>query len=240
MSQELADRFEREAVPCWPQLMRAALRLTRHQQDAEDLVQETIARACAGFHSFAPGTNVTAWLHRILLNTFITSYRKKQREPVTAVAEVESLSAFSMPLAAPTSVPGAEDQVLARMPDARLVDAFSELPAEFQQVIILVDVEGLTYQEVAALMDTPMGTVTSRLHRARTSLRRRLCGFRNGHVFERPRAGERSVVQSQEVSHVQRDNCSRHCGGHSGDSASGRHGDGDTPSSATAAIRAGI
>jgi RNA polymerase sigma-70 factor, ECF subfamily len=240
MSPELADRFEREAMPCRPQLMRTALRMTRHQQDAEDLVQETITKACTRFQSFTPGTNVRAWLHRIMLNTFITSYRKRQREPVTAVAEVESLLASSLPLIAPTFMPGAEDQALARIPDSRLLDAFSELLPEFRQVIILVDVEGFTYQEVADLMGTPIGTVTSRLYRARNCLRRRLTSDVNGQVFERRRAGERAGVHSQEVPHVQRANCSRRRTGDSGNSTADRRIDGDAPSSATTAIRAGI
>jgi RNA polymerase sigma-70 factor, ECF subfamily len=240
MSPELADRFEREAMPCRPQLMRAALRMTRHQQDAEDLVQETIARACTRFHTFAPGTNVRAWLHRIMLNTFITGYRKRQREPVTAVAEVEPLLASSVPLIAPAFAPGAEDQALARIPDSRLLGAFSELLPEFRQVIILVDVEGFTYQEVADLMGTPIGTVTSRLYRARNCLRRRLTSDVNGQVFERPRAGERAGVHSQEVPNVQRANCSHRRAGDSRNSAADRRIDGDAPSSATTAIRAGI
>lgn len=161
MSPELAARFEREALPHHAQLLRVALQLTRHRQDAEDLVQEAITRACAGFHRFNPGTNVTAWLHRILLNTFINGYRKRQREPVLQQdVPPECLAAVS-----------AEEIVLARLPDDRLVTAVAELPAEFRQVLYWIDVAGFSYRETAAIMNTPLGTVMSRLHRARTSLR---------------------------------------------------------------------
>lgn len=201
MTPELAARFEREALPYQGQLMRAALQLTRHRQDAEDLVQDAITRAYTGYHSFAPGTNLKAWLHRILLNTFINGYRKRERDPFLSLLPAERLPAKSMQ--------SAEDSVLSLMPTARLVRALHELPVDFRRVIYLVDVEGFSYQEVTAIMNIPLGTVMSRLHRARTRLRNRLTSP-NGELFEVRERGERVGNRSQEVPHVQRDNGDNH------------------------------
>jgi len=236
MSPELADRFEREALPHRAQLLRLALQMTRHRQDAEDLVQETIAKAFNAFASFAPGSNLTAWLYQIMVNTFINGYRKRQREPVIAVAEVEYLAGYSVD-GMPTSVPSAEEEVLSHVPDATLVSALAQLPSQFRQVLFLVDVQGFSYREAAAVMNTLLGTVMSRLHRARASLRERLtCGSAT-RVFERPQPGERTGNWSQEVSHVQRNDCRRHRGGDSSNHAHRRSVKGDTTTSAAAAIR---
>ena len=174
MSEELAVRFERDTLPYRDQLFQAALRLTRAATDAEDLVQETLARACAGYHRFRPGTNLRAWLHRILRNTFINNYRKRRREPVVLAWAVEEL-----PVARPLS-PGsgdtrsAEVQALDRMVAPEITGALRALPAEFREAVLLTDVEGYSYRETAALMGTPVGTVMSRLHRGRSALRARL------------------------------------------------------------------
>jgi RNA polymerase sigma-70 factor (ECF subfamily) len=205
----LAEQFEREAVAHHGQLLRTALKMTRHRQDAEDLVQETILRACAAYHQFTPGTNVTAWLHRIMLNTFINGYRKKRREPFLMVDDIEQCQVGSAAAILAAAAPSAEDRALSRIPDAALVAALSQLPDNFRQVMYLIDVEGFTYREVAAIMNTPLGTVMSRLHRARASMRAKLSERPNG-VFEGPEQGERAGNPSQEVPHVQRDIGSGH------------------------------
>jgi RNA polymerase sigma-70 factor, ECF subfamily len=174
MSPSLADRFEREALPYRGTLLQSAIRLTRHPQDAEDLVQETMARACAGFPAFKPGTNIRAWLFRIMTNTFINSYRKRQREPLI-VYETADEALSAMPgahLAIRTD--SAEEQALSRLPDDELVSALRAVPADFRQAIYLIDVAGYSYRETATIMGTPIGTVMSRLHRGRASLRARL------------------------------------------------------------------
>jgi RNA polymerase sigma-70 factor, ECF subfamily len=189
MSQEQAARFEREALPHRGALLRAAARLTQHAQDAEDLVQETMARACAGFGGFKPGTNVRAWLHRIMMNTFINGYRKRQREPFLVVAPGEQLQLTAPAIELPVSTQSAEDQVLARIPAPEIIAALRELPAEYRLAVYLVDVEGFSYREAATAMGTPLGTVMSRLHRGRTCLRARLTTQRP----QRP-AGQHAIV----------------------------------------------
>jgi RNA polymerase sigma-70 factor, ECF subfamily len=226
MSPELAERFERDALPYQAQLLRAALQLTKHRQDAEDLVQESIMRACAAFHRFTPDTNVRAWLHRILLNTFINGYRKRQREPLLSVPSVEELSVSERFGLDATSI-SAEDTVLAKIPAHRLVTGLQDLPEEFRQVLYLIDVEGFSYRETAAIMKTPLGTVMSRLHRARTSLRAGLLSNAGNGVFESLEQGERMGTRSQEDPHVQRHSGSSHRGRSSRDRADNcRHDDG--------------
>lgn len=236
MSQELAERFEREAMPYQTQLLRTAMQMTRHRQDAEDLVQEAIARACAGFGGYTAGTNLKAWLHRIMLNAFINGYRKRQRKPILAIASAEQLQAYAQHSSASGYSPSAEECALSRRPASELLDALRELPLDFRQVVYLIDVEGFSYRETAAIMNTPLGTVMSRLHRARTTLRTRLARADN-RVFELPEQGERMGNRNQEVPHVQRDNGSDHrCGdnGHRGDHC--QH-NGKSPTAAAAAIR---
>jgi RNA polymerase sigma-70 factor, ECF subfamily len=211
MSPELAERFERDALPYQGQLLRAALQLTKHSQDAEDLVQESIARACAAFHRFTPDTNVRAWLHRIMLNTFINGYRKRQREPILTVLPAEELP-VGAPYDSGTSAISAEDAVLSKIPADRLVTALKSLPEDFRQVLYLIDVEGFSYRETAVIMNTPLGTVMSRLHRARTSLRAGLLGDQSNGVFESPELGKRMGTRRQEDPHVQRHNGGNHRG----------------------------
>ncbi len=190
MTPELAERFERDALPYEAQLLRAALQLTKHRQDAEDLVQESIARACAAFHRFTPDTNVRAWLYRILLNTFINGYRKRQREPLLSVPSVEGIAIGDRSGVDAASM-SAEDSVLSKIPAYRLVTVLQDLPAEFRQVLYLIDVEGFSYRETAAIMKTPLGTVMSRLHRARTALRAGLLSDPGNGMFESLEQGER-------------------------------------------------
>jgi RNA polymerase sigma-70 factor, ECF subfamily len=236
MSPELAERFERDALPYQGQLLRAALQLTKHNQDAEDLVQESIARACAAFHRFTPDTNVRAWLHRILLNTFINGYRKRQREPLLTVPSVEDLSGAERYGFAASSM-SAEDAVLSKIPADRLVTALQTLPEEFRQVLYLIDVEGFSYRETAVIMNTPLGTVMSRLHRARTSLRTGLLSEPSNGVFESPPEGERMGTRRQEDPHVKRHNGGAHCGRDSRDRSDHCHHDDGAQKASAAAIR---
>jgi RNA polymerase sigma-70 factor, ECF subfamily len=171
------ERFARDAVPFMRQLYSAALRLTRNATDAEDLVQETFARAYAGFHQFRPGTNLRAWLHTILANTFINGYRKNRREPVTALGADfrEDWQAGSDPLSPPAR--SAEAEAMERLADSDILRALRELPEEFRVAVYLADIEGYPYKEVAEIMGTPIGTVMSRLHRGRGKLREKLAGY---------------------------------------------------------------
>jgi len=176
-----ATRFERDALPYLGQLYAAAMRMTRNTADAEDLLQETFTKAYASFGQFRPGTNLKAWLGRILVNTCYTHYRKRQREP----RSVDAISMQDRQLAAAWSDPSsglktAEAEVLEHLPDPRVKHALQALPTDFRTTLYLADVEGYAYREIAGIMGTPMGTVTSRVHRARRQLRDRLQAFAPG------------------------------------------------------------
>jgi RNA polymerase sigma-70 factor, ECF subfamily len=168
-------RFEQEVLPYLGQLYPAALQMTRNASDAEDLVQETMAKAYTAFHQFTPGTNLRAWLHRILATTFINSYRKKKREP--AIAPTQDRDWPSAPDAFAPAVPSAEAQALDRLADSEVLRALRDLPAHFRTAIYLADIEGYPYREVAQIMGTPIGTVMSRLHRGREKLRAKLASY---------------------------------------------------------------
>jgi RNA polymerase sigma-70 factor (ECF subfamily) len=171
----LRERFEREVLPLLPNLYGAALRLTRNPQDAEDLVQEAYLRAYRGFAGFREGTNVRAWMYRILTNTFINSYRKRQREPVTVSVADDTSDWFLYDRIGSTGAePSAEAEVLERIPDEDVQRALEELPEVFRMAVLLADVEGFSYKEIAEILDVPIGTVMSRLHRGRKALQRAL------------------------------------------------------------------
>ena len=184
-SPELTARFERDALPLLDQIYAGALRMTRNPADAQDLVQETYIKAYRAFAGFQEGTNLKAWLYRILTNTYINIYRKAQREPrVNPVDEIHDWQMADAERHTSGGLRSAEAEALDLLPNTVISDAFSAVPEDFRNAVYLADVEGFAYKEIAEIMDVPVGTVMSRLHRGRKALRELLADYarENGYL----------------------------------------------------------
>lgn len=184
--QERIERFERDAMPLLDQLYSAALRMTRNPSDAEDLVQETYLKAYSAFASFKKGTNLKAWMYRILTNTYINGYRKRQRRPLQQ--PTEEITDWQLAKAeehTSTGLRSAEVEAMDSLPDTDVKAALQQLPEDFRLAVYLADVEGFAYKEIAEIMDTPIGTVMSRLHRGRSQLRQLLADVAQDRGFIR-------------------------------------------------------
>ena len=169
---ELSARFERDAIPLIDKLHGGALRITRNPTDAEDLLQETMIKAYVGFRSFRAGTNLKAWLYRIMTNTYINGHRKKQRQPVEyPTEEITDRQLAANAQHSSTGLRSAEVEALEALPDTTIKAALMALSEDFRLVVYYAYVEGFPYKEIAQIMDTPIGTVMSRLHRGRRQLR---------------------------------------------------------------------
>jgi RNA polymerase sigma-70 factor, ECF subfamily len=170
---DLHARFEREVVPLRNLLYRHAFRISKNHADADDLVQETMMRAYTRFETFRAGSNVNAWLLRIMINTYINGYRQKRRQPMHYSTEeiTDQYLTEAHARSAASALQSAEDRALAMLPDSDIKAAMQALPGQFREAVYYADVEGLRYNEIATLMKTPRGTVMSRLHRGRRQLR---------------------------------------------------------------------
>jgi RNA polymerase sigma-70 factor, ECF subfamily len=173
--------FEEQALPFMDQLYAAAMRMTRNPADAADLVQETFVKAFQAFGQFQQGTNLKAWLYRIQTNTFINNYRKNQRNPYQGT--IDDLEDWQLgnaeSVTQSTSTRSAEAEAIDHLPDSAVKDALQSIPEDFRLAVYFADVEGFSYQEIADIMKTPVGTVMSRLHRGRRMLREKLTDYAN-------------------------------------------------------------
>ena len=186
---ELAARFEVEVIPLLDTLYAGAMRMARNPEDASDLVQETVERAFKGFKSYKPGTNLRAWLFRIMTNAYINTYRKKQRQPQQSSAEdVEDWQMHRAATHTSDGLRSAEIEALDRLPDSDVKRALASIGEDYRLAVYYADVEQFSYKEIAEIMGTPVGTVMSRLHRGRKQLRELLEDY----------AAERGLVKQEE------------------------------------------
>ena len=174
---ERTKRFERDALQYMNQLYAAAMRYTKNPEDAQDLVQDTYAKAYTSFHQFEPGTNLKAWLYRVLTTTFINNYRKDQRRPQSSDSELEDWQLAEASSHTSDQGKSTEDVVLENLPDSDIKNALAQIPEEFRMVVYYADVEGFSYKEIAEIVGVPTGTVMSRLHRGRKQLREKLTDY---------------------------------------------------------------
>ncbi|WP_334141855.1 sigma-70 family RNA polymerase sigma factor [Rhabdothermincola sp.] len=198
----MADQasFAEQAMAYMPSLYAAALRMTRNPADAEDLVQETYLKAYRGFGGFQEGTNLKAWLYRILTNTYINLYRARKRRPdEQELDEAEDLYLYRRlgGLEAAQVGRSAEDELMDWFTDAEVKDAIESLPEQFRMAVLLADVEGFSYKEIAEILDIPIGTVMSRLHRGRRALQKKLYEYATGRGLA-PRDASDGAVGEQE------------------------------------------
>lgn len=183
-------RFEKDALVFTSQLYGAALRYTKNTHDAQDLVQDTYAKAFTSFHQFEPGTNLKAWLYRILTTTFINNYRKDQRRPQISAGEIEDWQIADASSHTSDQGKSAEDEVLENIADKDIKEALAAMPDEFRMAVYLSDVEGFSYKEIAEITEVPTGTVMSRLHRGRKLLRSSLAAYAKERGFKDKKVGE--------------------------------------------------
>ncbi|MDR6413877.1 sigma-70 family RNA polymerase sigma factor [Pseudarthrobacter sulfonivorans] len=192
-AEERRIRFERDAMQYVDQLYSAAMRMARNPSDAEDLVQEAYTKAFSAFHQYKPGTNLKAWLYRILTNTYINLYRKRQREPLQSNSDtIEDWQLARAESHTSRGLRSAEAEALDHLPDSDVKRALQAIPEEFRLAVYFADVEGFAYKEISDIMNTPIGTVMSRLHRGRKMLRDLLADY----AAER---GFKGAVESQDT-----------------------------------------
>ena len=184
-------RFEKDALVFTSQLYGAALRYTKDTHDAQDLVQDTYAKAFTSFHQFEPGTNLKAWLYRILTTTFINNYRKDQRRPQISAGEVEDWQLADASSHTSDQGKSAEEEVLENIADKDVKDALAAMPEDFRMAVYLSDVEGFSYKEIAEITGVPTGTVMSRLHRGRKLLRESLSEYAKDRGFGKKQVGDK-------------------------------------------------